>query len=171
MTDNNYKLTLIFYKSNKAPYINVTAISLDKKKTQNRSRKGSGSHITVNVRDKIKHLLRGNTPVFVKYCSTKKGSAAQGTALISENTVWVTFGHEQINILNPDASEFHELYHSETKLSWIFKKQGESIAFLLAFCCCLKEAVRLLKGLNQNLTECREAALRRREGKKTESET
>lgn len=31
MTDNNYKLTLIFYKSNKAPYINVTAISLDKK--------------------------------------------------------------------------------------------------------------------------------------------
>lgn len=32
MTDNNYKLTLIFHKSNKAPYINVTAISSDKKK-------------------------------------------------------------------------------------------------------------------------------------------
>lgn len=31
MTDNNYKLTLIFYKSKRAPYINVTAISLDKK--------------------------------------------------------------------------------------------------------------------------------------------
>lgn len=32
MTDNNYKLTLIFYKSNKAPYINATAIFSDKKK-------------------------------------------------------------------------------------------------------------------------------------------
>lgn len=32
MTDNNYKLTLIFYKTNKAPHINVTAISSDKKK-------------------------------------------------------------------------------------------------------------------------------------------
>lgn len=31
MTDNNYKLTLIFYKSNKAPYINATAIFSDKK--------------------------------------------------------------------------------------------------------------------------------------------
>lgn len=72
-----------------------------------------------------------------------------------------------MNILNPDTSEFHELYHSETKSSWIFKKQGESFAFLLAFCCCLKEAVRLLKGLNQNLTECREAALCRQEGKKS----
>lgn len=34
MTDNNYKLTLIFYKSNKAPYINVTAIFSDKKTQQ-----------------------------------------------------------------------------------------------------------------------------------------
>lgn len=31
MTDNNYKLTLIFYKSNKALYINVIAIFSDKK--------------------------------------------------------------------------------------------------------------------------------------------
>lgn len=32
MTDNNYKLTLIFYKSNKAPYTNVIAIFSDQQK-------------------------------------------------------------------------------------------------------------------------------------------
>lgn len=74
MTDNNYKLTLIFYKSNKASYINVTAIFSDKK--TNQSRKRSHLNITVNIRYQIKQLLSRTTGAFLKYFKTKKRSGA-----------------------------------------------------------------------------------------------
>lgn len=78
MTDNNYKLTLIFYKSNKAPYTNVIAIFSDqqKKKTTNQSRKQSRLNIRANIWYQIKQLLSRITGVLVKCFKTETRSGA-----------------------------------------------------------------------------------------------